>query len=135
MQDINNLTSSDRSLRILAMGSILGPIILTFTVVVLGFIRPDYSHSLQLMSELGETGAPTAIFMNLVTAILGISILLFALGLYSIAHGTSGKVGSIIMLIGGICMIGGGIFPCDPGCEPVSFIRSLHETVSLVGFS
>jgi hypothetical membrane protein len=135
MWDRNKLASSDQKRSILAMGSILGPIILTFTVVVLGFIRPDYSHSMQLMSELGEVGAPNAIFMNLATAILGVSILMFALGLYGIARGTSGRVGSIIMLIGGICMIGGGIFPCDPGCVPVSFIGTLHETVSLIGFS
>ncbi len=135
MWNRNNLTSSDRKRGILAIGSILGPVILIFTVMVLGFIRPDYSHSMQLMSELGEVGAPNAVFMNLATAILGISILTFALGLYNIARGTSGKIGSIITLVGGICMIGGGIFPCDPGCEPVSFIGNLHETLSLIGFS
>jgi hypothetical membrane protein len=135
MWDIDKLVSSDRKHGILAIGSILGPIVLAVTVVVLGFIQPDYSHSLQLMSELGEVGAPNAIFMNVATAILGILILLFAFGLYGIARGTSGKVGSSIMLVGGICMVGGGIFPCDLGCVPVSFIGSLHETVSLIGFS
>ena len=135
MWDIDKLVSSDRKRSVLAIGSILGPIILTFTVLILGFIRPNYSHSMQLMSELGEVGAPNAIFMNVATAILGISILLFAFGLHGIARGTSGKVGSSIMLVGGICMVGGGIFPCDPGCVPVSFIGSLHETVSLIGFS
>jgi hypothetical membrane protein len=65
MRDINKRTNSDRSRRILAIGSILGPIILMVTVVVLGFIRPDYSHSMQLMSELGEVGVPNGIFMKL----------------------------------------------------------------------
>ena len=68
MQDINKLVSSDRKSSILAMGSILGPIILTFTVLNLGFIRPNYSHSMQLMSELGEVGASNAIFMNLLAS-------------------------------------------------------------------
>ena len=75
------------------------------------------------MSELGEVGASNAIVMNLETAILGISILMFAFGLhYGVTRDKGWKVGTIIMLVGGICMIGGGIFPCDPGCVSVSFV-------------
>ena len=126
---------SDRILSALAIGSIFGPIIFTFTVIVLALIRPGYSHFIQLMSELGEVGAPNAIIMNLATAILGISILLFAFMLhYGISGNNGWKVGPIILLIGGICMIGGGIFPCDPGCVPVSFVGTVHEVVSMIGF-
>lgn len=31
-------------------------------------------------------------------------------------------------------MIGGGIFPCDPGCVPVSLVGTMHEIVSMIGF-
>ena len=41
---------------------------LTFfgTVLVLGFLRPDYSHTTQLMSELGIPGSPYAVVMDLI---------------------------------------------------------------------
>ena len=125
---------SDRKLSVLAIGSITGTVIFTFAVIVLGFIRPGYSHFIHLMSELGEVGAPNAIIMNLATVILGLSILSFAFGLHYGIYRERWKVGSIIMLVGGICMIRGGVFPCDPGCVPVSLIGTLHEIVSMIGF-
>lgn len=126
---------SDRKLSVLVIGSIVGPIIFTFAVIVLGLIRPGYSHFMQLMSELGEVGAPNASVMNLATAILGISILLFAFGShYGISREKGWKVGPIIMVVGGICMMSGGIFPCDPGCVPVSLVGTIHEIVSMIGF-
>jgi len=125
----------DMMLSLLAVGSFIGPILLAVVVIVLGFLQPGYNHITQLMSELGEAGAPNGVIMNIATAILGISILLFAFSLlYELAKGTALKIGFILTLVAGICMIGGGIFLCDPGCVPVSFQGTIHHTVSMIGF-
>ena len=125
----------DRKISFLALGSIIGPILFTIIVIVLGHLRPGYSHISQLMSELGEVGAPNAVIMNLATAILGISILMFAFGLhYGLTSGKRWKAGPILMMVAGICMVAGGIFPCDPGCVPVSFTGTVHFIASTIGF-
>jgi len=128
---------SGRKIRYLNLGAVIGPIIFTIVVFSLAFMRPGYSHVSQLMSELGETGAPNAIVMNtLGTPLLGVSILMFALSLYACLEKTrSSQAASAVILIGGVCMVAGGIFPCDPGCIPVTPIGKMHELVSNIGFT
>jgi len=119
----------------LAFGSIVGPVLFTIVVFVLGSLKPGYSNTSQLMSELGEVGTPNGVIMNLITAILGISILMFAFSLhYGLTKGRELKGGFILTMVAGICMVLGGIFPCDPGCVPVSFNGTMHEIASMIGF-
>ena len=125
----------DIMLSLLAVGSFIGPVLLAVVVIVLGFLQPSCNHITQLMSELGEVGVPNGVIMNRATAILGISILLFAFGLlHGLTKGTALKIGFILTAVAGTCMIGGGIFPCDPGCVPVTFQGTIHHTVSMIGF-
>lgn len=127
----------DKFTRYLAIGTIIGPIIFTIVAFSLASIRPGYSHISQLLSELGETGAPNAIVMNtLGTPILGVSVILFSLALNQALERTRTSLGGVlVVLIGGICLIFGGLFPCDPGCIPVTFSGKMHEFVSNIGFS
>lgn len=69
--------------RLLAACGIAGPLIFVTVVAILGFIRPDYSHATQLVSELGEPGEPYAMIMNVFGFILfGLSMIPFAVGLH-----------------------------------------------------
>jgi hypothetical membrane protein len=89
------------------------------------------------MSELGEAGSQNAVVMNtLGTPLLGASIILFALALkIGLEKIRATQYGSIVVLIGGICLVLGGIFPCDPGCIPVTFTGKMHKTVANIGFT
>lgn len=126
------------TLRILLMGSIVGPVLLTIVVPILGLLQPGYDHVAQHISQLGVAGEPNAIVMRAVTSILGVSIIMFAFGLHLGVNRKKdwgvGSIGPLLVLVAGICMVAGGIFPCDPGCVPVSFSGTVHETVSNVGF-
>ncbi len=51
-------------MRILALGGVGGPVLFAAVVLVCAALRPDYSHSMQVMSALGETGGPNALLMN-----------------------------------------------------------------------
>ena len=130
-------SKGDKVTRYLAFGAIIGPIIFTLVAFSLASIRPEYSHISQLLSELGEIGAPNAIVMNtLGTPILGVSVVLFSLALNQVLERTRISLGGVlVILLGGICLILGGLFPCDPGCIPVTFSGKMHELVSNIGFS
>ncbi len=41
-------------MRVLALGGVAGPALFTLVVLVCAALRPNYSHSMQVMSALGE---------------------------------------------------------------------------------
>ena len=51
--------------RFLAACGICGPVLYALVVLILGALTPGYSQAAQLMSELGESGAPYALAMNI----------------------------------------------------------------------
>lgn len=123
-----------RLITISAFSGILGPIIFTMAIVILGFQWHDYNHLTQAISELGATNAPN---MNIQAAnfvVLGILIMLFAagLGLYNRSFRTS----SILVAIYGVAAIVAGPIHCDPGCPVVttSAVQILHNLDALIGF-
>ena len=69
--------------KLLAFYAIIGPILLTVLIIVLGFFQLGYNHILQYISELGAVGAPNAIVMNVFGFILvGSSIFVFGFVLF-----------------------------------------------------
>ena len=102
----------------LALAGIAVPIIILVTVVTAGFLEPGYSHISQLTSELAtpeaKFGWATNLFLFFLTGPLMIA---FALGMY-LGIENSTKVGTGLLVIVGLALIGLGIFPCDPGCPP-----------------
>ncbi len=127
----------DRTLSLLAVCGIVGPILFTVVVIVLGLVRIGYSHVTQLMSELGEAGAPNAILFGAVGLVpFGVSIVAFAFGVHrGISGGKGSKIGPALIVVAGVCLVAGAIFPCDPGCVPVSFAGNMHRVVAVIGFS
>jgi len=121
-------------LRLLAICGIIAPILYTIVVFTLGVFRPSYCHRAQLLSELGEAGAPNAMIMN--TAgflLLGILLIAFALGLHrGINEGKGSKIGPALIAVEGGAYVAVAFFPCDPGCVPVSLSGVMHAWVSLI---
>ncbi len=115
-----------------ALGVIVAVILYIFTVIVLGSLRPGYNHLTQYISELGEVGASNAIILNSVLILDGLLIIAFAFGLHrGISEGKRSWIGPALVAVFGVGLVGGGIFPCGPGCAPESSQTIMHN---LAGF-
>ncbi len=110
------------------MCGIAGPVIYAFMVILLGFLQPGFSHITQLMSELGETGAPYAGIMNLAGfALTGTFLIIFAARFYLEFAGIRGVTpSSLLLALTGVLYLGEAYFPCDAGCVPVTGPGFLH---------
>jgi hypothetical membrane protein len=127
------------SLRFIALGGVVGPLLFTLTTVICASLRPDYSHISQFISELGATGSPNAYLMNfagfipagLMIALLGLSLIL------KLPKKFLTLTGSVFITAFGICMIVVGIFSNDfPELpeEAGSLSNRIHDQVSLLMF-
>jgi hypothetical membrane protein len=121
-------------IRYSAVSGIAAPVIFTLTVCILGLIQPGYRPFAQLMSELGETGAPYAIIMNVLGfGLFGILIVGFAPGLYfALGNRRTAFAGSAFILAAGLAFIGMAFLPCDTACVPVTTAGSMHLVLGLV---
>lgn len=125
-------------MRVLALGGVAGPILFALVVVVCAALRPDYSHSMQVMSALGETGGPNALLMNALGFVpSGLLLVGFALSLSRLVPRTAvAVVGSVLLVLFGSGLVGAGVFSCDLGCKGMGTTReaALHIVVSVVTF-
>jgi hypothetical membrane protein len=132
-----SMRAKNNALRLLASCGIIGPIFFTTVVIILGAIRPGYSHVAQAISELGEVGAPNAIIQDINFVVYGVLILAFALGLHrGISGGKGSRIGPSLVAFSSVVAftLGGGFFPCDPGCNFVTIRGTLHNVFGLTGF-
>jgi len=116
-----------------ALAGIIAVVLYVGSVIIISSVRPGYSHTRQVLSELGEIGAPNAIIMNGVFISVGILLIAFSIGLHlGINEGRGSKAGPVFLVILGITVIGGGLFPCDPGCQtPESLSGIMHVATGL----
>ncbi len=117
-----------------AFAGIIGPIIFTILVIVLGLLSPGYNHLTQAISELGANNAPNMNIQALNFVIFGILTILFATGLW--LHNRSFRTCSILIAIYGISAIVAGPVHCDPGCpaQTSSTIQIAHNLDALIAF-
>lgn len=117
-----------RTIRLLALCGMAAPLLFGLTVAIAGYLRPGYSHSTQVMSELGETGAPYAIVMNIAgLAGTGLLMILFSLGLREgLGRGRAVTAGSLLVAGAGAAYVAMAFFSCDRGCVPVTAAGELH---------
>jgi hypothetical protein len=92
---------------------------------------PGYNHLTQLMSELGETGAPYASFViaNVVgMALTGFLLILFTIGFfYGIESSALSRLLPALLLAAmGGCFIVASAYHCDPGCINTTASGSIH---------
>ncbi|MDD2666254.1 MAG: DUF998 domain-containing protein [Methanocellales archaeon] len=122
--------------RMLAICGIVGPILYTIILMVIGLLRPGYNHLRQPMSELGEVGGPNAIIMN--TAgfmLLGALMIAFSLGFHrGIKEGS--KIGPASIAMSGVGWIAVGLFHAEPSTVNVSVMLHVMGAMLVgLGFS
>ena len=116
---------------------VLAPLLWASAIVYCGTLRPGYSHFAQYISELGERGSSTELFMRYGAFVpSGLMHLAFA-GALAAAFRNSrlGILAALLLGLNGLARIGAGFFPCEVGCEETSSIgQRLHSLSAAVGF-
>lgn len=120
------------------MGGISGPILFVTMVILCGWLRPDYSHLNQYISELGETEGSLSLLMNILGFIpSGLMFIAFSFSLFSyFPKSFSSLMGSLLMAAFGVGMVTAGVYSCDPGCSTanLSYEGMMHGQAAKIGF-
>lgn len=118
-------------------GGVLGPAAFLVAVILVAFLRGDYSHTGQLMSELGETGgAYSAIFNYAGFFVAGVSIILFAIFLRGELSSFNLSVAAAVLIgIHGAGMLFATWARCDTGCPAEGSASQLaHNIIAGIKF-
>lgn len=114
---------------------IIAPVFFALAVIILGAIKPEYSHIYHTMSELGETGAVTAQVAAFVFIVTGLMITIFGYAVQVRLRRDDKRVwtGIMIMLYGLLDFIGSGVFPVDAGGTANTLVSTIHVYATLFG--
>ena len=120
--------------RIYTLG-IVAPVFFALAVIILGAIKPEYSHIYHTMSELGETGAVTAQPAAIVFILTGFIITVFGYGVQMGLKRDDKRVwtGMLIMLYGLLDFIGSGVFPVEAEGTADTLVSTIHVYATLFG--
>lgn len=130
--DDRSIDGGGRS-RQLATLALIGLILFAVSTIVSFLLKPDLHPATNFLSEhsLGEYG----FVMTAGFAIFGISILLLTIALWADAKLTaSGRIGAILLAIGGVAMVGVALFPAEVDPIELSLIGQLHVLSATVYF-
>ncbi len=106
---------------------ILAIVAYVVTLAVAGGLTPGYRQSQQLISELGQLGAPHAALVRGMLIGVGVIVISFATALHrSIGGGAGSLLGPGLVGAVGMALLLGGTFQCDPTCAPVSSAGWTH---------
>jgi hypothetical membrane protein len=113
----------------------VAPVFFAGAIIVLGALKPGYSHVFNTISELGEAGAVTAQAASLVFTVTGIMITVFGLGLHLRLRQGDRRVwsGVLVMLYGLLDFVGSGVFPVEAGGAATSLVSTIHVYATLMG--
>jgi len=116
-----------------AVCGMAAPVIFFLTAGILGMITPGYDPVTQLISELGESGAPYAGAMNLLGfGVTGVLLVAFAPGLFvALGKNRVAAAGCGFVAIAGILFLAMAFISCDRGCIPVTPEGGLHLILGL----
>jgi len=119
----------DKKSFLLASSGIIGPVIYAIVLFVLSLLWEDYSPVSQSMSELGAANAPHSFFMNVFGfLLLGIFLVIFGFVLKNFVYGSwQARIGSALIVFGGIGLIIVSFFPTDIGRTTTSLTGLLHD--------
>jgi hypothetical protein len=105
--------------------------------IVLGFFYPNYNHLRLVMSELGTSQSPVAVWIGLWWVVFGILFIAFAMG-FALAFASGKKsaliVALLIALFGLGAGVGAGLFPMDPVGSETTLAGELHDVFAGAGF-
>jgi hypothetical membrane protein len=132
------MTSANTRIRWLLLGGAVGPLCFATAVLIGASLRPEYDHSMQVMSALGGTGSPNAILMNGLGFLpMGLLTMAFGFALYRLApRSIWSGIGGLLVGLFGSGIVAAGMYSCDPGCVGVGSTREayLHIVASVIAF-
>lgn len=116
---------------------IISPILWLVLIAMAGALRPDFSHLTHYISELGERGSATEGLMRYgAFGFTGFLYLCFAGSLLATFQDSwLWRAAALLIALDGVGRMGAGVFPCDPGCVPVSLGLDFHMLFATIGFS
>jgi hypothetical membrane protein len=120
-----------------ASSGLVAPIFFASMVIVLGLLEPGYSHRTETMSILGGVGGLRGVAFNVGSALTGLLLIAFAIGLHrEIGGGEGSRVGPVLIVLGGVGMVGSAIFHCNLDCANVlerpTFAGRMHIVTSFM---
>ncbi|NNL86735.1 MAG: DUF998 domain-containing protein [Myxococcales bacterium] len=122
----------------MALGGVAGPLVFAVVIAVCGWIRPDYSHLHQFISELGASGTGFAPLMNYGGFVVaGVLLTAFGVSLLRIMPDQRLPViGSVLTIVFGLGVASSGLISCDPGCPQVggSTENFIHDKIAPIAF-
>jgi hypothetical membrane protein len=96
-------------------GIVAAVILIAFSMIIIGFFFPGYSHILESISRQGASDSPVSLATNISFSLTGVFVILFGFGLYRIfGKDKFGKFGIILVVLAGISCMLVGVFPVDP---------------------
>ena len=105
--------------------------------IALGFFCPNYNHFKLVMSELGTSESPVAVWVGLWWVVFGILFIAFAIG-FAAAFAAGKKPVLIVALLIGLfglgAGIGAGLFPMDAVGAETTRAGELHDVFAGSGF-
>jgi hypothetical membrane protein len=122
---------TDMMMRWLAAFGIATLILDVLLTIGLAALDPQYSHSRQYISELGEDGRPYAAVFNAWSFIYGLLLAGFAV---SLGRGLNSRPVLITCLAIAACSVATGAFPCDQGCAGETPAAKVHMATGYVSF-
>jgi len=129
-----NKYPTDIHQKILSLCGIIGPIVYSIVLNILGALWDGYSHIKDSMSELGAVDAPHGPIMQFIGfSLLGIFIILFSFGVYrGVRTHRVTIIGVLLLFIAGIFMAAVGFYPCDSQCIDVTFTGRMHSFTAMI---
>jgi len=117
------------------------PILWAAVIVIAGELRPGFDHVSQYISELGERGSSTEIFMRYGGFVMtGLMHIGYAAAFHAIVGRVSNRryltlLVAVLIAFDGIGRIGAGLFACEPGCAaPEMLAQRLHSLSATIAF-
>lgn len=120
---------------------LVAPALWAAVIIIAGQLRPGFDHVVQYISELGERGSTTEMFMRyggFVTT--GLLLVGFAAAFHAALARVTGRprltlIVAALVALDGLGRVGAGVFPCEPGCAaPGSVAQHLHSLFATIAF-
>ena len=104
---------------------------------ILGFFYPNYNHLKMVMSELGTSQSPVAVWINLWWVVFGFLFIIYGIGFGKAFEYRKKSVFIVVLLLilfGLGAGIGAGIFPMDAQDIQTTSVGKLHDVFAGTGF-
>jgi hypothetical membrane protein len=133
--------AGSRTIQIGLLCGLVAPLLWAAVIVLAGELRPGFDQLSQYISELGERGSATELFMRYAGFVatgclhIGYAAAFHATMIRIADHRRLALLVAVLIGVNGIGRIGAGIFSCEPGCiGPEILAQRLHGWSATIAF-